>query len=158
MAQSSDSLCVDTGVLERAIHGGREGEGGNKETHMNNVTTRPLTKRQIALVDAFVANGGNLTKAAEEAGYAEGNSGRVSAYKAMKTAHVKQYLMQATAEVFSTHAAMAVGKVANLANKAKSEYVQLQAAQDLLDRAGFKPIDRSQVQVAGDIKVSIDLG
>jgi hypothetical protein len=27
-----------------------------------------------------------------------------------------------------------------------------------LDRAGFKPIDRSQVQLAGDIKVSIDLG
>jgi len=27
-----------------------------------------------------------------------------------------------------------------------------------LDRAGYKPIDRSQVQVAGDIKVTIDLG
>ena len=119
---------------------------------------RKLTTRQKALVEAYVANGGNLTKAAEEAGYAEGNSGRTTAWKAMKTAHVQQYLMQQTAEVFSMHAAMAVGKVAGLAKSAKSEYVQLEAAKDLLDRAGFKPIDRAQVQVAGDIRVQIDLG
>ena len=121
-------------------------------------TARPLTPKQRALVEAYVANGGNLTKAAEEAGYAEGNSGRVTAWKAMKTPHVQQYLMQQTAEAFSLHAAMAVGKVANLAKQAKSEYVQLEAAKDLLDRAGFKPIDRQQVQVAGDIRVQIDLG
>ena len=125
---------------------------------MSSIEPRKLTRRQVSLVDAYVANGGNLTKAAQAAGYAEGNSGRVTAQKAMKTAHVQQYLMKVTAEAFSTHAAMAVGKVAGLASRARSEYVQLQAAQDLLDRAGFKPIDRSQVQVAGDIKVSIDLG
>ena len=119
---------------------------------------RKLTTRQKALVEAYVANGGNLTKAAEEAGYAEGNSGRVTAWKSMKLPHVQQYLMQQTAEAFSTHAAMAVGKVAGLAKSAKSEYVQLEAAKDLLDRAGFKPIDRAQVQVAGDIRVQIDLG
>lgn len=125
---------------------------------MTALALRPLTKRQRDLVEAYVANGGNLTKAAEEAGYAPGNSGRVTAWKAMKTPHVQQYLMQITAEAFSQHAAMAVSTVAGLAKNGKSEYVQLQAAQDLLDRAGFKPIDRSQVQVAGDIKVSIDLG
>ncbi len=125
---------------------------------MRALQKRQLTRRQRDLVDAYVANGGNLTKASQEAGYAEGNSGRVSAWKAMKNAHVQQYLMEVTAEAFGKHAAMAVHKVAGLAQKAKSEYVQLQAAQDLLDRAGFKPIDRAQVQVAGDIKVSIDLG
>jgi|TARA_R110002073_G_scaffold73263_1_gene179243 phage terminase small subunit len=125
---------------------------------MKSIETRKLTTRQIALVDAYVANGGNLTRAADTAGYAEGNSGRVTAQKAMKTTHVQQYLMRVTAEAFSAHAAMAVGKVAGLASGARSEYVQLQAAQDLLDRAGFKPIDRSQVQVAGDIRVQIDLG
>jgi phage terminase small subunit len=125
---------------------------------MNVPAMRPITRRQRNLVEAYVANGGNLTKAAEEAGYAPGNSGRTSAWKAMKTPHVQQYLMQVTAEAFSQHAAMAVGTVAGLAKNGKSEYVKLQAAQDLLDRAGFKPIDRSQVQVAGDIRVSIDLG
>ena len=55
------------------------------------------------------------------------------------------------------NAAKALGRVVQLSSGAKSEYVQLEASKDLLDRAGFKPIDRSQVQVAGDIKVSIDL-
>ena len=49
-------------------------------------------------------------------------------------------------------------QIMKLATGAKSEYVKLEAAKDILDRAGFKPVDRSQVQVAGDIRVSIDLG
>ena len=125
---------------------------------MNAPAIRPVTKRQRAFVEAYVANGGNRTKAAEEAGYGPGNSGRVTAQKTMKLPHVQQYLMQQVAEAFSQHAASAVSTVAQLAKNGKSEYVKLQAAQDLLDRAGFKPIDRRQVQVAGDIKVSIDLG
>jgi hypothetical protein len=56
------------------------------------------------------------------------------------------------------NATLAAAKVMTLAQGAKSEYVQLEAAKDILDRAGFKPIDRAQVQIAGDIKVSIDLG
>jgi phage terminase small subunit len=125
---------------------------------MTAVVKQKLTKRQMALVEAYVANGGNLTKAAGEAGYAEGNSGRVSAWKAMKTPHVQQYLMQHTAEAFGMHAAKALAKIAELSGNARSEHVQLEASKDLLDRAGFKPIDRSQVQVAGDIRISIDLG
>lgn len=119
---------------------------------------RSLTVKQKALVEAYVANGGNLTAAANEAGYAEGKAARVTAWKTMKVAHVQLYLMQVTAEAFATHAAMAVHKVASLAKGARSEYVQLEASKDILDRAGFKPIDRSQVQVAGDIRVHIDLG
>ena len=121
------------------------------------VSNRKLTRRQIALVDAYVANGGTVTQAAKEAGYAEGDSGRVSAQRAMKTAHVKQHMMQVVADEFSKHAPMALGQLAGLSKGAKSEYVQLEASKDLLDRAGFKPVDRSQVQVAGDIRVTIDL-
>jgi hypothetical protein len=61
-------------------------------------------------------------------------------------------------EEFGISATLAVNTVRRLSQGAKSEYVQLEASKDLLDRAGYKPIDRSQVQVAGDIKVSIDLG
>ena len=124
---------------------------------MKAIALRKLTRRQASLVDAYVANGGNLTKAAKEAGYAAGESGRVSAQRAMKTAHVKQHMMQVVADEFSKHAPMALGQLAGLSKRAKSEYVQLEASKDLLDRAGFKPVDRSQVQVAGDIRVTIDL-
>lgn len=125
---------------------------------MQQVATQKLTKKQTALVDNLVATGCTLREAAEKAGYAEGESGRVSASRTIRLPHVQQYMMQRVTEQLGLNATVAAAKVMTLARGAKSEYVQLQAAQDILDRAGFKPIDRSQVQVAGDIRVSIDLG
>jgi phage terminase small subunit len=119
---------------------------------------RKLTDKQTALVDIMVAEGLSPAKAAVKAGYSEGKAGYVSAYRALKTPHVQQYMMQRMNEEFGISATVAVGTVRRLAQSAKSEYVQLEASKDLLDRAGYKPIDRSQVQVAGDIRVSIDLG
>jgi|TARA_R100000951_G_C2583416_1_gene162639 phage terminase small subunit len=125
---------------------------------MNVPKLRKLTKRQTALVDTIVANGCTIAKAAEIAGYSSGESGRVTATKTMKLPHVQQYLMTRMNEEFGLSATLAAGTVRRLAMGAKSEYVQLEASKDLLDRAGYKPIDRSQVQVAGDIRVTIDLG
>ena len=48
-------------------------------------------------------------------------------------------------------------KMVNLSGGAKSEYVQLEASKDILDRAGFKPPERTQHLLDGDIKISIDL-
>ena len=122
------------------------------------VPAKKLTDKQAALVDIMVAKGLPPAKAAIEAGYAEGKAGYVSAYRALKTAHVQQYMMQRMNEEFGLSATVAVNTVRRLSQNAKSEYVQLEASKDLLDRAGYKPIDRAQVQVAGDIRVSIDLG
>tara|TARA_B100000212_G_C27288113_1_gene496065 strand:+ start:499 stop:876 length:378 start_codon:yes stop_codon:yes gene_type:complete len=124
---------------------------------MDALTDRKLTEKQTALVDTLVANGCSIKKAAELAGYSKGESGRVSASKALKLPHVQQYMMQRMNEQFGLSATIAAGRLRSLVSDAKSEYVQLEAAKDLLDRAGYKPIDRSQVQVAGDIQVSIDL-
>jgi hypothetical protein len=146
------------GVFVVLNMGGERERGATIGVSMSNIALRKLTKKQTALVEAYVANGGNLTQASQEAGYAEGDSGRVTAQKSMKLAHVQQYMMEVVAKEFSRHAPAAVHQLAGLAKQAKSEYVQLEASKDLLDRAGFKPIDRSQVQLAGDIKVSIDLG
>ena len=54
--------------------------------------------------------------------------------------------------------AKAVNKLMSLSAGAKSEYVQLEASKDILDRAGFKAPDKHQHLVAGDFKVTIDLG
>jgi len=108
-------------------------------------------------VDTLVATGCTLREAATEAGYAEGESGRVTASKTIRLPHVQSYMMQRVNEQLGMNATVAAARVMNLATGARSEYVQLEASKDILDRAGFKPIDRSQVQVAGDIRVSIDL-
>tara|TARA_B100001094_G_scaffold218547_1_gene212658 strand:- start:1556 stop:1927 length:372 start_codon:yes stop_codon:yes gene_type:complete len=118
---------------------------------------RKLTKKQSCLVDTLVATGCTLREAATEAGYAEGESGRVTASKTIRLPHVQSYMMQRVNEQLGMNATVAAARVMNLATGARSEYVQLEASKDILDRAGFKPIDRSQVQVAGDIRVSIDL-
>jgi len=139
--------------------GGREGEGGLQRITMNNlINTKKLTPKQLALVDTLVSKGCSITQAAKEAGYADGDSGRVTASKALKQPHVQQYMMQCVTEQLGMNATIAASRVMKLATGAKSEYVQLEASKDILDRAGFKPIDRSQVQLAGDIRVSIDLG
>ena len=49
-----------------------------------------ITEKQKKLVDTLVAKGCSVKQASEEAGYAQGESGRVSASKALKTPHVQQ--------------------------------------------------------------------
>ncbi len=116
-----------------------------------------LTDKQMALVDTLVATGCSIREAAREAGYAQGESGRVTATKTLRLPHVQSYMMQRVSETLGLNATFAASKLLNLARGAKSEYVQLEASKDILDRAGFKPVDKSQHLVAGEIKVSIDL-
>jgi len=119
---------------------------------------RKCTKKQMLLIDTLVAKGCSIREAAESAGYAEGESGRVTASKALKLPHVQQYMMQRVGESLGLNATVAAAKVLKLAQGAKSEYVQLEASKDILDRAGYKAPDKHMHLHAGDIQVSIDLG
>jgi len=118
---------------------------------------KQLTDKQTVLVDTLVATGCSITEAAQTAGYAKGESGRVSASKALKATHVQAYMMQRVTETLGMNATIAAAKVLQLAQGAKSEYVQLEASKDILDRAGFKAVDRTMHLHAGEISVSIDL-
>ena len=122
-----------------------------------NVATKTLTSKQTALVDTLVATGCSITHAAKAAGYAAGESGRVSASKALKLPHVQQYMMQRVGETIGLNATVAAAKVLELSQGAKSEYVQLEASKDILDRAGYKAADKHMHLHAGEISVSIDL-
>ena len=117
-----------------------------------------LTPKQTKLVDTLVATGCSITEAAKIAGYASGDSGRVTASKALKVPHVQEYMMRCINESIGMNATIASSKLVKLAKGAKSEYVQLEASKDILDRAGFKAPDKHLHLHQGDIKVSIDLG
>jgi len=117
-----------------------------------------LTPKQNALVEHLVANGGTIKEAAQAAGYAEGESGRVSASKALALPHVQAYMQQRVRDQLGVKATHALHNVTRLASTAKSEYVQLEASKDLLDRAGYKAPDKHMHLHAGDIRVEIDLG
>ena len=124
---------------------------------MIGMTLVRLTEKQKKLVDTLVANGGSVKNASQVAGYSAGESGRVSATKALKTPHVQQYMMQAIADSMGMNATKALNKIVQLSSNAKSEYVSLEASKDLLDRAGFKAPDKVMHSHVGNINVKIDL-
>ena len=121
------------------------------------LTQQRITKKQKLLVDTIVANGCSVKKASEIAGYAKGESGRVTASKTLRLPHIQEYMQQRIRESIGLNATIASKKVLDLASSAKSEYVQLEASKDILDRAGYKPIDKAMHLVSGNIEVSIDL-
>ena len=124
---------------------------------MSDVQNKALTAKQSALVDALVANGCSIKEAAGLAGYAKGEAGRVTASKALRLPHVQSYMMQRIAESMGVSATIAAAKLVQLSQGAKSEYVQLEASKDILDRAGFKAPEKHMHLHAGDISVNIDL-
>ncbi len=122
-----------------------------------NEITKELTPRQILLVDTLVATGCTITEASQIAGYAKGESGRVSASKALRTNKVQQYMQSLVMNSIGLNATKASIRLMQLSESAKSEYVQLEASKDILDRAGYKAPDKHMHLHAGDIKVTIDL-
>ena len=116
-----------------------------------------MTKRQRLLVDTYVANGCSIKEASIIAGYSSGESGRVTASKTLRLPHIQEYMQQRVRESIGLNATKASNKMLELSQSAKSEYVQLEASKDILDRAGYKPIERSMNLVSGNIQVSIDL-
>ncbi len=121
------------------------------------MTLAKITEKQKKLVDTLVAKGCSIKQASDEAGYAKGESGRVTASKALRTPHVQQYMMQAIADNMSINATKALNKIVQLSSNAKSEYVSLEASKDLLDRAGFKAPDKVMHSHVGNVNVKIDL-
>ena len=121
------------------------------------MTLVKITEKQKKLVDTLVAKGCSIKQASDEAGYAKGESGRVTASEALRTPHVQQYMMQAIADNMSINATKALNKIVQLSSNAKSEYVSLEASKDLLDRAGFKAPDKVMHSHVGNVNVKIDL-
>jgi phage terminase small subunit len=119
--------------------------------------SRQLTPKQEKLVHTIVATGCSIKDASQHAGYAKGEAGRVTASKALKQPHVQQYMMKHIQETIGLGATKAVNRILSLSDSAKSEYVQLEASKDILDRAGFKAPDKQLHLLQGDIRVNIDL-
>jgi phage terminase small subunit len=114
-----------------------------------------LSSRQIAFVVEYVANGGKRKEAAIAAGYAAA-SAHVEAHRQLTKPNVIKAVYELTVAQMGAHLPAALARIAKLSDGAKSEYVQLEASKDLLDRAGLSA--PKQVRVSGDISVSYDFG
>ena len=119
-----------------------------------------LTDKQKKLVDTIVTTGCTITEASKIAGYStrtSNESARVSASRTLRIPKVQRYMMECVSRTIGLGAVTASNKLIHLADKARSEYVQLEASKDILDRVGLRTPDKVQHSVVGDIKVNIDL-
>ena len=119
-----------------------------------------LTDKQMLLVDTIVAKGCSIKEAAKIAGYSKEGSeeaGRVSASRTLRLPKVQQYMTSRIADTLGLGAVSASRKLIDLSSGAKSEYVQLEASRDILDRVGMRVPDKVKHQIEGDIKINIDL-
>ncbi len=113
------------------------------------------TDQQRMFVDNLFTPGMTQKDAAIAAGYAP-KSASVSASRVLRLPQVVKYLDVCVNHGIKLHAVNAVNVVNSLSNTANSPYVRLQAAQDILDRAGHKPKEGIAVAV-GELTVNIDL-
>lgn len=118
---------------------------------------RQLTPKQKRFVAEYLANGGLQGEAARAAGYPAA-SADTTASRLVRNPVIQQHLAREMMTSLGLHAVAALHTMASLASSAQSEYVRQQAAADLMDRAGFAPPDRQQLQIDGQLTVSIDLG
>ncbi len=129
---------------------------GKAEKELMQVAGSKLTPLQKQFVDNLFIPGTSNVQAATLAGYSE-RSAHVQASRTLRLPHVQEYINACVTEAIQTHSIRAMSQVAQLSTTAKSEYVRLQAGQDILDRAGHKAVDKSMVAVRGEVNVNIDL-
>jgi hypothetical protein len=66
-------------------------------------------------------------------------------------------MQQRVAQTLGLGAVSASKRLIELSTGAKSEYVQLEASRDILDRVGLRAPDKVSHNIQGDIKINIDL-
>ena len=119
-----------------------------------------LTEKQQKLVDTIVTTGCSIKEGAKIAGYSSKGSeeaGRVSASRTLRLPKVQSYMQRSIANTLGLGAVSASRKLIDLSSGARSEYVQLEASRDILDRVGLRAPDKVAHNIQGDIKINIDL-
>ena len=105
--------------------------------------------RDSDFIAEFNNNGGNATQAAKTVGVSDGSASTVG-YR-MKNRLIND-IEAAQKEALKGYASKALHQIQTLAETAVSENVRLRANSDLLDRAGWKPVERSEVTEVTDLQ------
>lgn len=100
----------------------------------------------------YITNGGVITDAAQAAGMS-----REALSRALKRDHVRERLDTLMADFKVRSGMKALGVMDRLMDKAKSEYVRLEAAKTMADRAGHAP-PKDNVVADTTLVVNIKLG
>ena len=105
--------------------------------------------RDSEFIAEFINNGGNATQAAKTVGVSDGSASTVG-YR-MKNRLIND-IEAAQKEALKGYASKALHQIQTLAETAVSENVRLKANSDLLDRAGWKPVEKSEITEVSDLQ------
>jgi phage terminase small subunit len=106
-------------------------------------------ERDEYFVREYVNNSGNATQAAIAVDVSQASASTVG-YR-LKSRLTKEIDTEQKAQLRG-YAPKAIHQIQSLAEKAESENVRLKANADLLDRAGWKPIDKQEITGKNDIE------
>ena len=109
--------------------------------------------RDSDFIAEFINNGGNATQAAKTVGVSDGSASTVG-YR-MKNRLIND-IEAAQKEALKGYASKALHQIQTFAETAVSENVKLNANRDLLDRAGWKPVEKSEVTEVSDLQNMTD--
>ena len=113
---------------------------------------KDISALRLSMIEHIVATGDGHSASARSL-----NCNRSSVVQAMNDPYVQELLQQKVGERLTRASAIASNTLIRLSKQGKSEYVQLQASDSILDRTGFKPPDRSVHSIQGDVHIRIDL-
>lgn len=119
-----------------------------------------LTPKQKLLVETLVTTGCSIKDAAKAAGYSQkgrGEAGRVTASNTIRLPHVRAYMQQCVQDAMSAAVPLAIRKLVALL-EADSEHVQIEAARQILDRAGVLKPSKNRLNVStstGSIRIDM---
>jgi phage terminase small subunit len=106
-------------------------------------------ERDGDFVREYVDNGGNATQAAIAVGVSQTSASTVG-YR-LKSRLTKEIDTEQKTQL-QGYAPKAIHQIQSLAEKAESENVRLKANADLLDRAGWKPVDKQEITGKNEIE------
>lgn len=114
-----------------------------------------LSPQQRRFVELLVEGPANRTKAAVAAGYSK-HSAKFIAHRLWQHPAIRAYHTQLV-EFRLGRASARAAEVIEALLDSPSHFVRLEAAKDILDRAGHKPVERKQLLIGGSVSVEIDL-
>ena len=119
-----------------------------------------LTDRQLRFVEEYIKDY-NATQAALRAGYSEVTAS-TSGYRNTKNDEIREVIKERQEELrvqlqqqFSNDAVVARKIMLDIMRDDEAQdNVRLSAAKDFLDRAGFKPVERQETEINGQLDIS----
>ena len=120
-----------------------------------------LSEKQRRFVEEYIKDY-NATQAALRAGYSK-KTASTSGYRNTKNDEIKEAIQERQNEIrnqlqqqFSSDAVVARKIMFDIMRDDEApENVRLSAAKDFLDRAGYKPVDKSEVENTGDLGIKV---